>query len=259
MALHSALAKWFAENPSLLMDSFFKSLEAFAAYSNPDEVFTPRPNYLAVGAENELEAEDELRDTDLLVNTIVEKHAGRIEASIDNLDFGATAVAREVGPMRSTARKGPWYFQDRRPSRNPGAGGVDLLLSSNLGAIPIICEIKVGDDQTPFYALIQTLAYAAELATLNQYQRLKNVFPEHFHALPSAPLVDVYILMQDSPANHECILKDVKTIVHSMYEVRPILASTVRRVVFLKAHNDTGLTFTVDDFYPKPSRTASVF
>jgi hypothetical protein len=246
LVLHSALAKWFTEQPSLLMDSFFKSLGAFATYSNPDEDFTPRSNCLAVNTEKELRA------TDLLVNTLVEKYAGQIDASFANIDFGATAVAREVGPMRSTEQSGPWFFEDGRSARNPGAGGVDLLLSSNSGMIPVICEIKVRDDATPFYALIQTLTYAAELATPNQYQRLKNVFRSAFHTLSTHPLVDICILMQDSPTEHKCILEDTKAIVRGMYRVRPELTSIIRRIVFLKARDDGGLTFAVDAFFPSP-------
>jgi hypothetical protein len=225
------------------MESFFKSLKRFATYSNPGEAFTDRSDCLAI------ETDEELRNTDSLVNAIVERCAGRIDASFGNLDLGATAVARELGPMRSTDKTGPWYFQDGRSTRHSGAGGLDLLLSSNLGAVPVICEIKIGDDATPFYALVQTLAYAAELATPQQYQRLKKVFPS-FCTLTPDPLVDIYILMQDSPSDHKCIYEATKTIVQGMYRMRPTLTSTIRRLVFLNASSDGDLTFTVDSVFP---------
>ena len=43
---------------------------------------------------------------------------------------------------------------------------------------PIIAEVKVGNDMNPFYALIQTLMYAAELATFNQATRLQQHYDQ---------------------------------------------------------------------------------
>ena len=46
---------------------------------------------------------------------------------------------------------------------------------------PIIAEVKVGNDMNPFYALIQTLMWAAELVTFNQATRLKRHYQDQFH------------------------------------------------------------------------------
>ncbi len=256
LALHAALANWFAEHPSLLINSFFKSLDAFDKYFNPEEKFTSRQNPLEIRTDNEL------KGTNHLVNTLTKTHDRKLDLVVDHgLNLGGVAVARELGPMRSTVESGPWYFEDGRNSRESGAGGVDLLLASNEGSIPIICEIKIGDDATPFYALVQTLAYAAELATSNQYLRLKKVFPNYFSKLPEQPLVDIYILMQDYPEDkeHENILENTKKVVKGMYNLcegnRPELKLIIRRIAFLKViENQKKLTFTLenlkDSMYP---------
>jgi len=68
---------------------------------------------------------------------------------------------REISPFRMTS-------SNRRTS---GSGGMDYLGRAN--GVPVIGEIKYKTDQNPFYALVQLLTYLSEMATENQWNRIK--------------------------------------------------------------------------------------
>jgi hypothetical protein len=90
--------------------------------------------------------------------------------ALDGTSLGLTYVDRELVPLRTSAHGGATSARSRRSRR------LDLLLAASDGA-PVISEIKAQTDQHPFYALVQLLMLAAQLATPYQRDRLSKHYP----------------------------------------------------------------------------------
>jgi hypothetical protein len=95
---------------------------------------------------------------------------------------------RELPPLRQEGAGDP----------TSGAGGIDYTARTTTNPVrPVLGEIKVGNDENPFYALIQLLTYLSEMASANQIARAVNhkelgdlplEFPQPF---------DLHILLAD--------------------------------------------------------------
>ena len=142
-------------------------------------------------------------------------------------------IEREVSPRRTTNAN----FATGESGKSSGTGGMDILLYSEDGNLPIIGEVKVGNDTNPFLALIQALTYAVELSTQNQLQRLrkwvKSVYNIELSGLDDR--VDIYIISVEQ--NEDENVKVVKKIVEGLYSptIDKILPKLIRRIVYLKA------------------------
>jgi hypothetical protein len=165
--------------PDRLRACFERSVEQFEPYSNIDQPFHPgirkaaedvRPIgarfCLALGCGYRFEAEPTL-----------------------DFDF----VDREVVPSRTTPRT---VFTDGSPARNQPR--VDALLVNRGDRLPIVAEIKVCRDKTPFVALVQALAGAAQLVTKAQRDRLQAHYPAAELRL-AAELTDIYLIFVNPP------------------------------------------------------------
>jgi hypothetical protein len=80
-------------------------------------------------------------------------------------------------------------------------GGMDLLLASGAGSdcvIPVVCEIKASTETVgPTFALTQSIMYAAQLATKNQFCRLRRTYPSIFSKLQvDSPQCKVLIIIE---------------------------------------------------------------
>ncbi|MBY0522259.1 MAG: hypothetical protein K2R98_02610 [Gemmataceae bacterium] len=108
------------------------------------------------------------------------------------------------------------------------------MLRSTDGGIPIIGEIKVKKDMDVFFGLVQALMYGVELATPNQFARLRKSYPEQFADLPDRPQFDVYLLLADHPSDplHADIMASTQYLVKEMYKENT-LSSLVRRIACL--------------------------
>jgi hypothetical protein len=105
-------------------------------------------------------------------------------------------VDRELIPTRTT---GGALFDDDSKARS--GARLDLLLRGHDG-LPIVAEVKVRRDATPFVALIQALALATLMVSEPQRARMAEHYPEARLTWPGgAPLVDVYVILLDSPAS----------------------------------------------------------
>jgi len=68
----------------------------------------------------------------------------------------------EIGPRRATGAG----------ARASGAGGIDYVaLSQGTPRVPILGEIKVGNDKDTFYAFVQLLYYLSEMSSEAQVDR----------------------------------------------------------------------------------------
>lgn len=83
-------------------------------------------------------------------------------------------IEREVSPLRTTNA----IYENQLSARRSGTGGIDFIGWNTSRNLPVLGEIKVKDDQNPFYALIQLLTYLSEISTPNQIDRINNF--KHF-------------------------------------------------------------------------------
>ncbi len=96
----------------------------------------------------------------------------------------------------------------------------------------MVGEIKVGRDETPFFAVVQVLAYAAELCTTNQLARLRQHYPA-FADLGDRQGAELVLFFSELPAEYEPILKTTQALVAEMYRTQPRFGKVIHRVVFL--------------------------
>lgn len=116
----------------------------------------------------------------------------RFEAE-PTLDFDF--VDREVVPSRTKPRT---VFTDGSPAQNQPR--VDALLVNRSDRLPIVAEIKVSRDKTPFVALVQALAGAAQLVTKAQRDRLQAQYPSAcFEFGVTAEVIDIYLIFANPP------------------------------------------------------------
>lgn len=182
-------------NPATLAEFFQRSVERFSEYSNVEEPFYPdRP------ARQELpnpQAIDRISGT--LSLTAFLKAAGTARF-VENPDLDFVFVDRELVPARTTGNA--FFENDERAIR---VRRLDWLLANAHDQLPIIAEVKVGNDKDPFYALVQLLMYAAELVTPAQLTRLRRHYPDRFK-LPDSPggetddqrpVMDLYIIISN--------------------------------------------------------------
>lgn len=225
--LHGGLARQFEAQPAKLAGLFVESQGEFSRYNNEGEAFIDGREPLAVSP-------TATAGTNAYVNAVLRHSERAIE--LEN-DLGFVAVARELPPMRSTRLSGPWVFADGRPASSSGDGGVDLLMRSRDNDVPIVGEIKVEDDTTPFLALIQVLTYAAELNTARQRSRLQNHFVDDFANLEQDGPIDLYLLFHDLPSHCDEIFASTAIIAQGMFQ-HGAFGEAVRRIVFVKSNGD---------------------
>lgn len=151
--------------PDFIKNIYNDSKNIFSEYDNQDEPFISE-------AAEKARKKKELPQCNWgkLENTVAVqlclKDMGEVEISNDkNLNF--FYINREPSPYRTEGHK------------NSGRFGIDLIgwntgENNNKNVGPVFCEIKVGSDTNPFFALIQLLNYSSAIMTDNQIQRLKN-------------------------------------------------------------------------------------
>lgn len=139
-----------------------------------------------------------------LTRTAQGKFANKLVDLLDvgDVTFGCDAdafgfVDYEINPLRTTRS----CWENGKPATSSGTGGMDLLLTSSSEgvALPAVGEIKASTEQVgPTFALIQTLTYAAELVTPNQWERLGRHHPslESVCNTDADPRVDIIVILQ---------------------------------------------------------------
>lgn len=188
------LAEGYLDDTEQLVGSFVRSVHAFSCYRNVDESFigTKRPGPAEVTGIEEI------------VNgptaaTYLARALPERKLTIEGLGDYAY-IDREIVPARTTAGRRATManrFDDEARTRSTSAIKADLLLRSLPNGRPTIGEVKVstakGDDADPFYALVQALALASQLASANQRSRLHRHYPKEDFA-EEGPL-DVLVLL----------------------------------------------------------------
>lgn len=102
-----------------------------------------------------------------------------------------------------------------------------------------MAEVKVGNDKNPFYGLIQTLMYAAELVTFNQTTRLTNHYPQlQFPEVinDGIPALDIYLVLCNYNWRSDVrtgIIEVTERLCESLME-EPAITSHIRRIACLE-------------------------
>ena len=221
--------------PGRLAQRFRTSVEQFSVYRNVREPFHH-------GREPFEEREvDEVSSTEDLTSLLVHR-MGKVGSVINDAQLSFSFVDREIVPTRTTGKARFW---DGRPANH--GKRLDWLLANAQDRQPIIAEVKVNDDMNPFYASVQTLMYAAELATHSQARRLAENYANQFR-LPNGeedndelePPVDVYLVLcgynRRSRERRE-ILRLTETLWKYLME-QPAVTAHIRRAACLEASLD---------------------
>jgi hypothetical protein len=245
------------EEPELLAAIFEKSMEQLEAAFGTGQVGTalnsretkngPKPPPKPVKSTKRKPAPKKGPKTDLekaheILYAVFE--AGGVTVS------GAPALAADyagysVSPLRIKG-DGAAFEGEGAPEGDPGElFTIDLLLQSrDEDALPIIGELKYGDEVDPLLALLEALAYVAVLATPSQFKRLRKYFvvtdedgdtprfDEH-----EEPRFDIYLFVaghrRNAASQRSALWDAVPYIIDAVLD-QPEIAKHVRRIEGVK-------------------------
>ena len=161
-----------------IASDFAASVSASEEYDNCEEGFHQ-------GKRKPLILKQPIKRTEHFAAELKAQSCFKIE---DHPSLNFKYVEREIVPTRTT---GPAEYSDGTSKKR--FIRVDLLLA---GDFAILGELKLrGDHESAFYALIQLLASACELATNNQRRRLSR----YYHELLPLPITrfDLYLFFHE--------------------------------------------------------------
>ena len=199
-----------------LSELFRRSVRHAESYGNIEEAFYPNRTVRSFTESQ-------------FAKHLVEKmsHCKPIDIRGQTLTF----VDYEIFPFRTTLSCG----ENGKAASRMGSGGMDLLLASLRDGVvlPAIGEIKACTEAVgPTFALVQSLMYAAQMATRNQFLRINKHYPEDFGAINADdPRVDVIILLEadQKPLNSE----DLQYALTLADDVGKCLSKHLRHIMFL--------------------------
>ena len=191
-------------------------------YRNVDEGFCP-------------DREEQRAANDNYAQMLVQHLRNGALVEVDDLAF--SMVDFEIFPFRTTRS----CTERGEPATSAGSGGMDMLLAVNIDdvTVPAVGEIKADTENVgPTFALIQSLMYASQIATPNQFERLAERYPNVFgHLRDESPTVQIIIVLESA---NRCIPEDLdfaKELATSMMNDAPTQISSIR---FLECRDDEG-------------------
>lgn len=230
---HMALSEEAVRPPTIvrLAATFERSVEHFEKYDNSERFYpsharrTPLPDPKSVST---------IARTEELASLL--QAAGTLHVD-DHPELSFRYVDREIVPARTT---GAAIFEDGTAATR--TRHLDVLLANALDSRLIIGEVKIRSDKNPFYAVVQSLMYAAELVTENQLKRVEKSWPNEF-AIPQGSdraVADVYILLSQynlrSPIRRK-ILENTQTLCRELCQ-QPSVAKYLHRITCLNVIHD---------------------
>jgi hypothetical protein len=158
---------------SELVDDFLRSLDAMRAFENRDEGFHP-PGRKA----NPVDRPGTVRCMKFLM-------AGPVSV-VGQKGYSFRIVDTEIAPLRARNAGAP----------RSGAGGIDYVaIVEGPPVVPVIGEVKAGNDGDAFYAFVQLLTYLAWMCPEAQLARATtHLFRQ---SLPSPTRWDLHLLLCD--------------------------------------------------------------
>ena len=176
---HEAVAEDIAKD-------FEASVVAFEEYENFEEAFYP------AGRKALIIKKPIKRPEDFAAQLHHQEH-GEVQGDQSDPSLNFRYVNRELVPARTTRLA---EYSDGTSKR--AFIRSDFLLASD---VTILSELKLNTDETAFYALIQLLASACELATNHQRRRLSRYYHKDHKDHKALPLpitrFDLYILFHN--------------------------------------------------------------
>jgi hypothetical protein len=174
-----------ADNPAKLAEMMRDSVKQFERYRNTTDPFKVDDRQILPNPE----AITEIATTNDMVAFLQDPHHTTVRCEGWEYEY----VDREVTPART--RWSAFYVDGTKaPIRELHC---DILLRNKKDNTPIIGEIKVKNDKNPFFGLIQSMMYAAELVTEPQRLRLTQSYPSHFSSEHILKKVDLWLLLYD--------------------------------------------------------------
>tara|TARA_R110002072_G_scaffold7503_2_gene40964 strand:- start:762112 stop:762882 length:771 start_codon:yes stop_codon:yes gene_type:complete len=150
-----------------------------------------------------------------------------------NPDFDFVFIDREISPFRTT---GGIKFETGKSGKSSGTGGLDFIGKNIKNGLPIIGEIKVGNDKNPFFAVIQLLTYLSELTTNNQLERIRstNLFKNRTTKVKS-DIFYLYILLSNYNLNSPLkkkLLNESQKLAQKLKEI-----GNIKDIVFIELND----------------------
>jgi len=221
----------YAKDSSGLRDLFLESCEIAAQYPEIDEVFFEERTRTPYS--DPIESPELISRTIDFAGQLTSQKTWHVDGN-ESLEF--SFVAREVFPLRTTAANGP------RPDRR----WLDLLLVSNDG-LPIAAELKIKGDRLSYFALVQSLMYAAELSSPLQIARIKKYLHHSNFDQPNIEgVLDVYLIdfepfnkVMNDPSYKAGVDESTLKIMNSLGEDERF-TNVVRRMAFLNSKVENG-------------------
>jgi hypothetical protein len=242
--IHGAFAGYLSnrdDSAKHLQVLFEESCGHFARYANGSETFTPEKRPDPWWQQKHRYRNDEAKALVAALKPETPDVSFSVASSPDGICLDFEPIDYETSPYRTTSETGKAIFEDGKPGKTSGGGGVDLLLRSAKDNLPIIAEVKAPGDTNMFLALVQTLTYAVEFTTPNQTERLKRSYPAYFSDLDLDEKCDIYLIYfaKASPK----LLTETKSIADKLLQdpSSPV-ARRVRRIAFIEATEEIGAT-----------------
>ncbi|MDB2685916.1 hypothetical protein N9Y42_01785 [Mariniblastus sp.] len=152
----------------------------------------------------------------------------------------------EINPLRTT----DYAVNDDGRIGTSGYGGLDLLLVDQTEKTPVLVvgEIKAATDTDIFLAFVQSLVYAVELGSENQFERLRTQ-PENCGKLEGLDLatgLDVYLIFQKHPSEVG-LYPQTRRFCEMLFQHGNLIKKIIRKIKFVQAtlEDDGGVSFKV--------------
>lgn len=221
----TALAEAHAEDPTLIVRRFRKSVEAVNRRDRTGEKFYESKRKDPRGSPTPI---SDIKSTIEFASHICDRASCGVRGA-EALDF--RYIDREIFPARTR--------RDARTSRR----SLDLLLANSHDHTPVLAELKIGRDKPTYFAFIQALMHAAELQSPSQRDRLKaHPGGQNFRWPTDGPFADLYIIGFDSPRTgkyRERSFDATKRISERLVQEESI-SRYIRRIAYLEALADEG-------------------
>jgi hypothetical protein len=234
--VHGAIATHLARSADTAdaLDTLFeKSLAHLERYQNVGQPFHPGRNRDWVA--HCRDRQDRFANC-LVANLAPDESGARGEIRIEgDPSLAFQVVDYEVSPLRTA---GGHTYEDGRPGRSSGLGGMDLLLAAGDGT-PVVGEVKAPGDTSLFVALVQALTYAAEILTRHQAARLRSAYADVFPSPPGDARCEILILVSEDDTPR--LMDESRTIVaHLLGNPEGAIARRVRRITVASVRLEPG-------------------
>jgi hypothetical protein len=224
------LAGWLTAHPQIVCDSMTRSLAAFSKYDNTGADFWGKPHPRLVRPTAVSDGRD-------LMAALTHAPPGGVWPLNGPPSQSLRLIDYEIVVARTTQKAANHLavFKDAR--RSTSAMKLDALLRAEDGT-PVVGALKVGKekgfDADPFYALIQALALASQLATPNQRQRLTRCYPSAEWAPGTDVDIAIVVHMTTVPANATvwyCLHRDAELLGRALVKAK---LPGIRRIDFIE-------------------------